>query len=235
MMNSKKPLLILLPFAGGNAFSYRAMLEPLKSTYEVITPELPGRGNLSTTPLIDDINELVDYLFNNKIKSLDLDRGYVFYGHSMGALLVYLLSHKIKQSNFSQPIHIIISGRNAPCFKKNKIIHNLPSIEFWESLRVMGGVPQELLEHQELKEYFETIIRNDFKLVENYQYTIAQYSLNIPMTVMYGDQESMSKESIRAWQQENKQTIHFIEMQGNHFFIFKHILELTDYINSIVK
>lgn len=234
-MNSKKPLLILFPFAGGNALSYREMLEPLQAVYEVVTPELPGRETLSNKPLIDDINTLVDYLFMNVIEPLELDRQYIFYGHSMGALLAYLLASKIKQADLPNPIHLIISGRNAPCFRRSKFIHHLSSTEFWDSLKVMGGIPEEFLEYQELKDYFEPIIKNDFKLVENYNYTIAPYSLDVPMTVIYGDQEDMTKESVYAWQQENKQPINFIEMQGNHFFIFDHMPVLTDYLTSIVK
>lgn len=234
-MNSKKPLLILFPYAGGNALSYRGMLEPLQTVYEVVTPELPGRETLSNKPLIDDINTLVDYLFMNVIEPLELDRQYIFYGHSMGALLAYLLANKIKQENLPHPTHLIVSGRNAPCFRRSKFIHHLPSTEFWDSLKTMGGVPDEFLEYQELKDYFEPIIKNDFKLVENYNYTIAKYSLDMPMTVIYGDQEEMTQESVYAWQQENKQPINFIEMQGNHFFIFDHMPVITDYLTSIVK
>ncbi len=234
-MTNIKPFLILLPFAGGNAYSYRPLLASLATSYELVTPELPGRGSLTQQPLIDNIEELVDYLFKGVFQTLDLSRGYVSYGHSMGALVAYLLTHKINQSTLPKALHLVISGHKAPCFKRKTIIHNLPSAAFWEKLKNKGGIPNEVLENKELREYFEPIIRNDFKLVETYQYEIAQHSLNLPMTVIYGDQDDMDDESVYAWQQENKKTIKFMQMHGNHFFIYNHVATLTKYINSLVN
>jgi surfactin synthase thioesterase subunit len=233
-MNNRKPFAILFPFAGGNAYSYRGMISRLNAAYEVITPELPGRGAQADRPLIDDLDVLVDDLFIHALKPLDLSRRYILYGHSMGALLAYHLCKRIAQAGLPPPQHLIISGRNAPRFPKETTIHHLPSEQFWQSLHTMGGVPDELLTHEELKAYFEPIIRNDFKAVENYRYQTQPPQLDLAMTVFFGDRDAMSKTSVYAWQEENKRPINFIEMQGNHFFIFDHFPVLADYLNSIV-
>lgn len=235
MISKDKPALILLPFAGGNAYSYRDMLSNLQTTYEVLLPELPGRGSLSNQPLIDDANELANYIVNQVIKPLDPARPYILYGHSMGGLMTYLVAQKVKQNNLPLPKHLIISGRNAPCFKREKQVHGYPATTFWSEIHAMGGLPKALLENRELQAYFEPIIRNDFKLVETYQYVKPDILLDLPMTVFYGDQDNMTKESVEAWQQESKQPVKFIEMKGNHFFIFNHVTEITNYINSLAS
>lgn len=234
MISKDKLTLILLPFAGGNAYSYRDMLSNLQTTYDVLMPELPGRGALSNQPLIDDANQLADYLINHVIKPL-ASKPYIIYGHSMGGLLIYVIAQKLLQSGLTLPKHLIISGRNAPCFKRERQVHGYPSTTFWSEINAMGGLPKALLENRELQAYFEPIIRNDFKLVETYHYIKPDNIFDLPMTVFYGDQDHMTKESVEAWQQENKQPVKFIEMKGNHFFIFNHVTEITNYINSLAS
>lgn len=235
MISKDKTTLILLPFAGGNAYSYRDMLSNLQTTFDVLLPELPGRGSLSNQPLIDDAHYLTDYLINQVIESLTPSKPYILYGHSMGGLLTYLITQKVLQRGLTQPKHLIVSGRNAPCFKREKQVHGYPPTTFWSEINAMGGLPKALLENRELQAYFEPIIRNDFKLVETYHYVKPESIFDLPMTVFYGDQDNMTKESVEAWQQENKQPIKFIEMKGNHFFIFNHVTEITNYINSLAS
>ena len=79
-----KPLLIMLPFAGGNAFSYRDLCLKLEEKYDILCPELPGRGSLTGEKLLDSIEAMSDYIFDHWIKPIHLTNSYVIYGHSMG-------------------------------------------------------------------------------------------------------------------------------------------------------
>ncbi|OCG61567.1 thioesterase II family protein [Gilliamella sp. Fer4-1] len=232
-MLKAKPTIFLFPFAGGNSSSYSVISNQLSCTYTVVATELPGRGSLSRYKPLEDIDSLVDYLFNTVIKPKITDEKYFLYGHSMGGLIAYLLAYKISATSIQLPKHIIISGKSHPSCKTKSPLANLDSDIFWQEITKMGGTPNNLLLHQQLKDYFEPILRQDFKLIEKYNFIKPQKRLKVPMTIMYGEQDNMSLESIYRWQEENEEKINFIGMRGSHFFIFENVKRVTDYLISI--
>jgi len=233
------PLLIMLPFAGGHAHSYSSIVRYLPSSLDVFCPELPGRGVESEYPLLNNIEQLAEYLFESSFRRLDLERQYVLFGHSMGALLAYLLSHKIRKAGFSMPAHLLVCGRGGPAWKKKvkdeeMPIHEMPSQQFREKLREMGGTPEEVLGDDQLMDYFEPIIRSDFAAVASYQYQRAP-ALEVGITVIYGDQETNVELSAHLWEQETCRSFSSIRLQGDHFFIFHHSLEIASYLASLLQ
>lgn len=233
-MSRVKPTIFMFPFAGGNSSSYNLLSTKLTHAYNVITPELPGRGNLSQYRPLEDINSLVDYLLNIVIKPHIINENYFLYGHSMGGLITYLLTCKISKNLLPLPKHVVISGKNHPSNKTNRSLATLDSDNFWQEVEKMGGTPKNLLLHKELKDYFEPILRHDFNLLEKYNFVRSEKTLKVPMTVMYGEQDNMSVESIYRWQEENEEQINFIGMNGSHFFIFENAEKITDYLISLI-
>lgn len=229
----RKPLLIMLPFAGGNSFSYREICNALGHKYEILCPEIPGRGSLATEKPFESIEDISDYVFEKSIKSLKLLSSYVIYGHSMGGLLTYSLLKKIEENNLPLPKHIVVSGKSAPSVTLNRYWHLLPSKEFWNNLIDMGGIPEELLSCEELKEYFENILRADFKAVETYEYKKPNRLSNVPITVLYGSEEPFEEEDLDNWKNETTKEVKFIKMDGKHFFIYDHTSEVAKIIESV--
>ena len=227
-----KPILIMLPFAGGNSYSYRGIIESLEKTYDILCPELPGRGCLTNMSPKKDMQELVKFLFSTWIESLNLTRPYILFGHSMGALTVYLLLQHIKKNHMSLPLHVVVSGSAAPTVKKDLQLAQLPSSEFWDKLSAKGGLSDEILSCDELKEYFEPIIRADIEALENYSYDYFD-PLDVKLSVLYGSTEGLSKESLVLWNDTTTQTTNIIEVPGNHFFIFQETPWLISYLKNI--
>lgn len=230
----KKPILIVFPFAGGNAYSYRAMTKHLEGEYDIICPELPGRGELADSPAEEDSSKLIDFIFLKWIKPLHLKAPYVLYGHSMGGLLVYLLLQKIVKEKIRLPLHIVVSGRNSPSIKRKKIISTYASEAFWNELKEMGGVPEAILADEEMKQYFEPILRSDFRLVETYQYLPVAPN-TVPITVIFGSDEDIKKEDLFLWKQETTAAVDFIELPGGHFFIFEQVTSIVSLVKNIVR
>ena len=231
-LTPSKPRLIVLPFAGGNSYSYKDLFPKWETNYDIICPEIPGRGLLAGEPLLGDLHEITDFIYSQWITPQNLTKKYVLYGHSMGALLAYLLLQKINQNQLPLPAHVIVSGRTGPSIPKEEILHSLPSSDFWEKLQKLGGIPELILSEKELREYFEPILRSDFKAVETYSYTpVPPIDANI--TVMYGSEENMKSESLLTWEKESTRPVNFIEMPGNHFFIYENIDEITSCFSEI--
>lgn len=229
-----KPVLIMLPFAGGNSYSYRGIIEPLEDTFDVLCPELPGRGCFTALPPKNNLLDLVDFLFSMWIEPINLKRPYILFGHSMGALTVYLLLHHIRKNSITLPFHVVVSGSAAPEVKKDTLLSHLPSSEFWDKLKAKGGLSDELLSCEELMEYFEPIIRADIEALESYSYeTLEPFDFNL--TVLYGSTENLSKQDLLLWNNITTLKANIIEVLGNHFFIFKEKLWLISYLEDIAS
>jgi surfactin synthase thioesterase subunit len=214
--------LICLPYAGGNKYSYRSYSEKAPSFLELITLEYPGRGARMKDALMSNIADLVDDLYAQVITKIN-DVDYAIYGHSMGGLLTYLLTIKLLENNKKLPLHLFITGTSGPSapgrLEKKRSL--LGKKEFIQEIIDFGGMPDEMLQNEELLYFFEPILRADFKASENYIYK-PHAPLNIPITVITGSAEDMTQADIQTWQHETTQPVDFKVLPGNHFFILNH-------------
>ncbi|WP_281322339.1 thioesterase II family protein [Flavobacterium aestivum] len=225
--------LVCLHFAGGNKYSYYPFEEHIDKNISLITLELPGRGKRFHEPLLTDVNDIVDDLFE-QLKE-NVSKPYAIFGHSMGAMLTYLLAHKIEKSGFESPVHLFVSGCKAPKInRKPPFYHDMPKEEFINKIRGMGGCPEEILGNDELMALFEPSLRADFKAIETYTY-IEQNPLKIPVTVFIGNKDKVTWEEAKAWEEESVHAIDIKEFEGNHFFIFQHKKEITALFKYYLK
>ncbi|MES2731618.1 MAG: thioesterase domain-containing protein [Bacteroidota bacterium] len=222
--------LFCLPFAGGNKYSYRKYEEKSPPFINLIPLEYPGRGSRVQEPLLGDVTELLDDLYQ-QIKSR-VDRGsYAIYGHSMGGLMACLLARKVIENGHSSPLHLFITGTTGPSAlsRKDKKRHLLGKKEFMEEVKSLNGTLEDILQNEELLEYLEPILRADFKVIESYNHTEIP-PLDIAITVITGTQEDMTMEDIYLWQKETSAAVNFIRMPGNHFFINQYPFEIIQVI-----
>ncbi len=233
-MNRKA--LIVIPFAGGNRYSLYHTFKLLEKEYDVIHIELPGRGKRFKEPLLRDIHMMASDIFNQIEKVIDTYPTYSIYGHSLGGLLTYLVSHLIIKNEKRQPTHLYISGKNAPSISlSGKVkIHLLPRDKFMQRLFELGGMPSAILVNTNLIEFYEPILRADLQANENYSYSINK-RLNIPMTILYGNKENISASSVSLWVKEGSNSVDIIRLTGNHFFIFKHKNNIVKIIRKTFK
>lgn len=223
--------LFCLPFAGGNKYSYRLYEEKSPPYLKVIPLEYPGRGARSREPLLTDMNALVYDLYKSMRSGIKGE--YAIYGHSMGALVAYLLARKLEENGDPVPLHLFITGTTGPSayVREERRRHLLSKEAFVEELKSMDGCPEEILRNEEMLNYFEPILRADFKAAETYEYKEAN-PLNIPVTVITGTDEEMEKEDIYAWQKETTFKVDFRKMQGKHFFIFDYAGRIIEIISG---
>jgi len=220
--------IISFSFAGGSKFSYHQFANKLP---DFVVIEYPGRGMRIQEDLIRNTELLVENLFPKVIVEINESTDYIVYGHSMGALIGYLICLKIQELGLKAPLRLIVSGMQAPSIdRKNKISH-LSGNSFWGEVLKMGGMPEELKKNQELINFYEPILKADFTAIENYKYIKAQ-QLNIPIDVLFGSEEDISHREITAWKKESNQEVTITNLQGNHFFIFNHINYLIELFSN---
>lgn len=212
--------LFCIPFAGGNAWAYRALERFVSPEITVDGLELPGRGRRSAEPLRDSLDELANDVFN-QIRARAVTGRYAIFGHSMGALLAYLAAHRLRRAGLPRPEALFLSGSSAPASRPVRQRHLLPSPEFAAMLRELGGCPPQVLKDAGLFEFFEPILRADFKAVEAWQRPEAP-PLDLPFVVMVGDGDEVGAAEAAGWAAETTAPCRVLEFSGDHFFILRH-------------
>ena len=218
---------ICIPFAGGNKYSLRQVFHTTPGFMNVITLELPGRGRRVGEPLLMDVEMMVDDLYSQVLPYIE--SGYILYGHSMGALLAFLLTRKIIREHNYPPLNLFVSGFAGPSIRQDSEQHKLPKGEFLKMLRDLGGLPDELLSDEKLLDFYYPIIRADFKAIETYRYEVDE-PLPVPIFVMAGSHEDISDEEMEAWAGETRFPLSTRRFYGRHFFIFEHADSIIEVI-----
>lgn len=222
--------LFCLPFAGGNSYSYRQYAETAPSLLNIIPIDYPGHGTRIHEPLMEEIGALVQDIYRQMARRMG-QTDYAIYGHSLGGLVAYLVTRELIRNNHKPPLHLFITGTSGPAAvsRTEKKRHLLPTKEFIEEIRQYGGMPEEILYNEEWMDFFEPILRADFRMSENYVYN-NDTPLNIPITVITGMEEDMETDDIQVWQKETRHIIDFKRLPGNHFFIFKYPQTIVEII-----
>ncbi len=210
--------LIAVPYAGGNSQALRGWQSAATADCSFLVAELPGRGTLVQAPRFADA----------EAAAADLARAiaqcgripFALIGHSMGALLCYLVAREFQRGHHFGPAHLFLSGFRAPHLPDVRPrTAKLSDEDFVLELTRLGGTPPEVIGEQELMDYLLPILRSDFELVENFEYQTAA-PLPYPITVFSGstDQEA-GPDQMRSWSEHTCRKFRMEIVEGGHFFI----------------
>ena len=210
--------LFCFPYAGGGASFFRTWPERLRPAIEVCTIQLPGREErLAETPfhrLVPLIDALVDVL------SPYMDLPFAFFGHSLGSLISFELTRRLRRQKAPCPLQLFVSGRRAPQIPDpDPPIHQLPDEEFIEALRRFNGTPKAVLDNPELMELFLPLLRSDMCLSETYIYD-HEDPLDCPISAFGGSEDpEVGREELAAWRDQTRSMFNMQLFPGDHFFL----------------
>lgn len=233
---TKNIKLFCLPYAGGTSMYYMKWKQYLCSNIEVYPLEMAGRGKRFGSNLFENMYDVVKDLFSILAKELDKldDFEYAFFGHSMGTVIIYELMKKIKQYNYKEPIHIFMSGRVPPSFQEKKIIHNLSYDEFKREISNLGGVPDDIINNNDVFDIFLPILRADYKIIETYKFSKSP-KWNFDISVLNGRNDPEVEDYyISKWDMYTNKKCNFYLFDGGHFFINENTAEVVEKINNIL-
>lgn len=222
--------LFCIPFAGGNAYSYRPLERRMPPAIKVVPLELPGRGRRYNETRVTSMRAMALDLLAAIRPSLD--QPYAFFGHSMGALAAYLITSRLVEERLPLPLHLFVSGKGPPQrIIKESRWHTLPLEEFKLRLAELGGSPAAVLDDKELLDYFAPIIRDDIRAVAEYQHEPAS-PLHVPITVMIGTAETTTRAEALEWSDMTTSECRVLQYEGGHFFLFDHLDDICALIRS---
>jgi medium-chain acyl-[acyl-carrier-protein] hydrolase len=210
--------LFCFPYAGSGASIFRNWANSLPYFVEVCAIQLPGREERRKEPLFNHISPLVQTL--TQVLDSYLDRPFVFFGHSMGALVSFQLARQLRANQQRTPSHLVVSGRRAPQIPdRNPLLHTLPEDEFLAELRRFNGTPQQVLENPELMQLFLPTIRADMAICDTYPY-VEEPPLDCSISVFGGQDDSEATGNhLEGWKIQTSSQFSLQMLPGNHFFL----------------
>jgi len=210
--------LFCFPYAGGGALIYKTWADKLPDAVEVCPVQLPGRGRRFKEPPYTKIDSLVEDLAQAVLPLLDLP--FAFFGHSLGALVSFDLTHKLRNEFGLQPLQLFVSGSRAPHISRDSSsIYNLPDDQFINELKRLNGTPSEVLQHPELIRLMMKALRADFEIAETYKSSTTSV-LDCSITAFSGlGDEDVPREHVEEWKYHTTDSFKLLMMPGDHFFL----------------
>src|SRR6266700_6933709 len=217
--------LLCFPYAGGTASVFRTWHLALTGEVEVYGIQLPGRANRFVEPAFTRAPELVEVL-GPALGSL-FDKPFVFFGHSMGAIISFELSRWLRRHGKPLPSHLFVAGRRAPQIPDtDPPRYLLNDADFITSLSELNGIPNEVMNNPDLVRLALPVLRADVELSETYEYR-EEPPLTCPITAFGGvDDKEESLDIVNGWSAQTNSVFSFHAMAGDHFFIQSNETEL---------
>jgi medium-chain acyl-[acyl-carrier-protein] hydrolase len=214
---------ILFHHVGGDHYAFRNVQNWLLPEIESFAYELPGRADRYREPLLNNMDVMIEDAYRQT--KPHMEEPFFFIGLSLGGLIAYHFSHYLKEHKLPLPSHLFIASRKCPeSFFNQPLSSTLPGPEFWEYVSKFGGCPPLLLEHQELREFYEPILRADFALAEDYiEKFESKDALDIPAWIYYGEKDgrNLVETDATGWKPYFNNDFECKHFPGGHFFLYE--------------
>ena len=201
--------------AGGNASLYHSWTTTLHKKIELVMVELPGRGERASEKPYTDLTDLVRDLKPALLPLLD--KPYMFFGHSMGGLVVFELTRALRKEKAPLPTRLFISSTpGLTSYSKQEVDHTLNDDE------LIAIFPHLHIAHTgdwELQQQLLNLMRADLHLINKYRYE-KQEPLNIPLIALHGSADlRVRKDQAERWKEETAATFKLFTRPGGHRYI----------------
>ena len=228
-MEDKQLQLFMLPYAGGNAFSFYKLSRFLDSRIETIPVEYAGRGTRAGEELICIYNDCLKDVSNFINSRRRQEKLYAVLGYSFGSVLSYDLI-RMKLINGGEPQHVFFCAEGGLKYLSDQNKQNtLDDALLFDEIKKLGGFSKKLLNTPDaLKDVF-SLIRNDFYAYKEFVYHRNIINIDCSIINSPGD---FSAVYLDEWKEVTDKKIEYYQLGDNHFFINDKFRELADIVNN---
>jgi len=214
-----QPILRLFCFhpAAAGPSLFRLWGKYLPSNIEVCAIQLPGRETRVKETLITEWDDLTPNLTQGLLPLIE-EYPFAFFGHSLGALVIFEVARKLRREKLPFPKYMFVSGRRPPHIPIDNLVHQTPNSILISALREYGGTPEEALQNQYLMQLYLPILRADLTLNEKYTY-FSEAPLECPIVAFRGTNDvEVSLQQLSKWEQHTISNFALHEFPGGHMF-----------------
>ncbi|MGI5230234.1 thioesterase II family protein [Actinoallomurus sp. CA-142502] len=199
--------------AGGSLGEYLRWSDDLPGL-QLWGVHLPGRTSRSGEPPFTRMAPLVEAL----VTEIRFARPFVFFGHSLGALVAFEVARELRRRDREQPVRLVLSSCPAPPIARAGLpLHALPDAGLLAEIeRRWGALSAELRTDPDLLAHTLACHRADLELLETYRYRPGE-PLDVPITALAGTGET-SAARVRGWAAHTRAPLTVRLLPGGHFY-----------------
>ncbi|TCN19786.1 amino acid adenylation domain-containing protein [Sinorhizobium americanum] len=148
------------------------------------------------------------------------DRPFIFFGHSVGALVAYEIARSLEKASRPSPFHVVVSAHEAADVPADEpLMHRYDDEYLTNLVRNLGLIPKEALANEELlHDFILPPLRADFELADTYDRNLPA-PLNAAITAMGGAQdETVNANDLDEWHRLTTSRFARIMFESDHFF-----------------
>lgn len=211
--------LFCFPYAGVGASVFRNWPSGLPIEFDLCAVQLPGRTIRISEPAIASIPVLAENIADVITPHLDIP--FVFFGHSMGAVLAGEVARELDARGLQLPRHLIVSARRPPHVPDpHPPLRNLTDAEFIdEVIRRYGGIAPEVLAEKDVLAILLPTLRADVAALETYR-PPRRAPLQCPISAFGGADDALTpRADLEAWRSETALNFEVSVFPGGHFYL----------------
>ncbi|KOV68808.1 hypothetical protein ADK64_07260 [Streptomyces sp. MMG1121] len=226
-------LLVCLPHAGSGAFQFRGWQALAGPEVAVVAVQLPGRENRwreePATRAADVVEDLAPAL------AARLDRPYLVFGHSMGALLGYEAARALGNRFGLWPLGVVASACRAPDDQGEPTgTAGLSDRELVAELAAEGFVPEQAVGNDKLVSLLARPLRADLTLCDRYLPPATDPVLPCPVHAWRGrDDLGVTDEHSRRWSAWSAAPAGVRRFTGGHLYHLDRPDEVVDALRRL--
>ena len=227
-MTHESDTTVLPSLCGGSSIFFRRLADSLRPDVRLAAIDLKGHGKCMGEEPNTRMEDVLDDVWK-QMQGFGLDTPFALLGYSMGSTIAYHLYFRLAEAGL-RPRHVFFMANTPPYVPNDGIpMADLPDDAFLDQMASLGGMPQELLECQELLGLFLPIMRADVRLEEASRVSDPKV-IESDMTVIYSTADEAAGQ-IEAWRRCAGGLCDFHRFSGSHFFMLDHYDDVAEIIN----
>jgi isopentenyl diphosphate isomerase/L-lactate dehydrogenase-like FMN-dependent dehydrogenase/surfactin synthase thioesterase subunit len=206
--------LACFPHAGGAADAFTALAAALPDDVELLAFQYPGRRDRRSEPCATDLSALADEAARVLAPYADVPLSLL--GHSMGALVAFETARRLEAH--ATLAHVFVSAARPPDEDwEERDLDALTDDQIIAELRRLGGVPEALLQEEDIVAEILRLLRADHRALRRY-HCAADAVLKAPITVLLADADPKNAlNQMHGWARHTADSFDIEVLSGGHF------------------
>ncbi|CAZ94456.1 thioesterase II family protein [Zobellia galactanivorans] len=203
--------LICFPFAGGTERAFDFLETYLPEGIKLVQLSAPGKGIRFKESHSISFDELIDTYYDQ----MEFDETYILFGHSMGALIVHCLLHKVISEKQKLPCQVIVSGKEGPSIHKDRKRYHFSNEDVVRLLIRLGGLSKETVKAVD----HSTILpfKKDLIILDQWPKRFFRPHM-VPVHFIYGSTDKLHPDAAKSWKKTTSGYFSIKVFTGAHFY-----------------
>lgn len=219
---SSRPVIVMLPYAGGSACSFSELRARLTTRANVLGIDYPGRGSAASKDACSSIegmaNAVVTAITSSGHASVTL------WGYSLGAIVAVEVMRQLAQAGSPCRVqHLVAAACRPPHLFQVPLPAGLSDEDFIATTVRLGCLPARTSHSPRVLSRLLPLLRADLDAAARHRHVHAPIP-RVPITVLGGRGDPLvPMHDLAAWQLHTQARCQPYVFGGDHFFVNQHL------------